>query len=84
MTQLETGRIIANCIECGNNAEVWEDDPKPLCEYCQHFEMCEPPEKIIFGEALWTGERRAYCKNCDIVFAYWECSCDLEHDCKKH
>lgn len=84
MLQIENGRTITNCIECGNNVAVWDDDPRPLCEYCEHFEMCEPPEKIIFYNSTITGEVRAECLDCRYVNIAWLCNCELEHDCKKH
>lgn len=82
MNTLEKGRIITECNECENEVEVWEDNPRPLCEYCEHENECEPPKNITFGTARWSGEGRAYCKKCDYVSGYWECGCDLEHDCE--
>jgi len=77
----ETGRIVAQCVECDNKADVWADDPKPLCEWCYHAQECEPPATIEFYSAHLTGEGRARCTACNFVSAYWECGCELEHDC---
>ena len=43
---------------------------------------CDTPEKIYFNRAWFSGEGRAYCHACQFVSAYWECGCELEHDCK--
>lgn len=82
MNLLQDNLVIAECTECGNEAEAWIDDNSPMCEYCQHAEICEPPKNITFGSAQWSGEGRAYCKKCDYVSGYWECGCDLEHNCE--
>lgn len=30
-----------------------------------------------------SGAYVAACDNCDYVCAYWECACELAHDCEK-
>jgi hypothetical protein len=82
MDTLTNGRLLTNCSECDNKADVWADDPRPLCEFCSHAEECDPPRKIFFGNARISGEYRAYCHACQFVSAYFECGCDLQHECK--
>ena len=82
MATLQEGRIVTRCVECENPTEVWDDDTRPLCEWCSHAEECPTPKKIYFGHARLTGEYRAYCRKCNYVSAYFECGCDLTHNCK--
>jgi hypothetical protein len=84
MHTLQEGRILTDCTECDNKAEAWNDDPRPLCEWCSHAEECKPPKKFEFYSAHFTGEGRAKCKKCTFVSAYFECGCDLVHDCKSY
>jgi len=39
------------------------------------------PESISFYSARMTGTGVAECKDCDFKSVYWECACDLFHDC---
>jgi len=32
--------------------------------------------------AHFTGEPRARCEACGIVFAHWDCACEWEHECE--
>jgi hypothetical protein len=82
MIATETKLILTDCGECTNPAEVWQNDPRPLCDYCAHAAECRPPKKMRFYSARLTGEFRAECKMCDFVSAYFECGCDLRHDCE--
>ena len=38
------------------------------------------PEGISTGYGLF-GDFIAKCENCDYVCAYWECPCELVHEC---
>jgi hypothetical protein len=42
------------------------------------------PKKIEFGFSHFAGMWRATCKNCSYVNSYWECACELEHDCEEN
>lgn len=45
-------------------------------------ECSEPiPSTIDFYSSRLAGEPRAKCRECGFVSAYWECACDLEHNC---
>lgn len=50
----------------------------------QTEEICteSAPESITFYLTAFTMEKRARCKNCNFVSAYWECACELVHDCE--
>ena len=39
------------------------------------------PEKISTYHARITGHYLASCIFCDFLSVFWECACDLEHDC---
>lgn len=48
-------------------------------------ECTEPaPETIEFYRTTFTGEGRARCTECEFVSAYWECACELYHDCEEN
>ena len=40
------------------------------------------PEGISTGYGLF-GDFIAKCENCDYVCAYWECPCELVHECNQ-
>jgi hypothetical protein len=42
------------------------------------------PKKIRFGFSQFGGSYNAYCDKCSFVCAYWDCACELEHDCKEN
>jgi hypothetical protein len=51
------------------------------CENC--YDECTElaPESITFYSARFSGTGVAECKNCNFKSVYWECACDLFHDC---
>lgn len=74
--------VVTECTECSNQATVWADDPRPLCEWCAHNEQCEIPSFVSFYVTNITGEPRARCNDCFKAWAFWECACDFVHDCE--
>lgn len=40
------------------------------------------PKKIKTGFSHFGGSYIASCTKCEFKSAYWECACDLIHDCK--
>ena len=50
----------------------------------EHEDICaEPmPEGISIHRTILAGNLVATCKHCDYVCAYWECACELVHDCE--
>ena len=82
MMTLQEGVILAQCSECSNKAEVWADDPRPLCEYCLCNE--EAPEIMHFYNAHFTGNPVAACTQCNFKSVNWECAHDLQHECSDY
>lgn len=41
------------------------------------------PKKVNVGFRTFGGYT-ATCSNCSFVCGYWECSCELEHDCEDY
>lgn len=74
-------RTAGKCTECKNETE---DEELALCVECEHAKDCTPSKKIEFGNAWFTGAFIAKCKKCNFVCAYWECGCELEHDCNEY
>jgi hypothetical protein len=81
---LREGRILTPCSECENETEVWDDDPRPLCEWCSHAEECKKPKNIRLGSAHFTGTAIATCSRCNFKSVLWDCHCDLEHICDNY
>jgi hypothetical protein len=48
--------------------------------YC--CENAQMPEGMKAGHGLFGGYV-ATCANCNYVCGYWECACELNHDCKE-
>lgn len=48
-------------------------------------ECQEPaPKTISFYNARFTGGAVAQCSNCRFTSVFWECNCELEHDCDEY
>ena len=68
-------------------SELWENTltGEVLDDFGNVIEVCceNPvlPEGISTGYGLFGGYR-AICAYCDYVNAYWDCACELAHDCK--
>ena len=47
------------------------------------YECCEAklPKKMSVGFSHFGGAYVAKCSKCSYVCAYWECACELRHDC---
>lgn len=49
------------------------------------YECCENPELpsgVSVGFSRISGAYVAKCSKCSFVCAYWECACELVHDCE--
>jgi len=42
---------------------------------------CVAPTSIQFSHAHFSGNFVATCTSCKFVCAYWDCVCDLVHEC---
>jgi len=72
------------CATCNNDSKryAYLGKDEYECEDC--YEVCtEPaPESIEFYNTRITGTGVASCKNCSFTCVYWECACELSHDCE--
>ena len=41
------------------------------------------PSGVVVGFSRFGGSYVASCENCGFVCAYWDCACELAHDCVK-
>ena len=79
---MTTQELIYYC-ECGNRADNTHEDGYPdTCADCAHEAECEPLKKITFTNGYLSGQLMATCKKCNFKCPYWECNCDLVHDCE--
>jgi hypothetical protein len=71
--------------DCGNRADNSHQEGFPdTCAECAHAEECETViKKITLTNGYLSGQLMATCKKCDYKSAYWECNCDLRHNCKE-
>lgn len=56
--------------------ELLEEIEEELCCGAKY------PKKVEIGFSHFSGMYRATCKKCSYVNVYWECACELEHDCE--
>lgn len=49
-------------------------------------EFCDnpAPKSIEFYSSRFGGNSCARCTKCQFVAVYWECGCELEHDCAEY
>jgi hypothetical protein len=79
---MTTKQVTYQC-DCGNDADNSHEEGFPdTCSECAHEAECEPLKKITFTNGYWSREPMATCKKCNYKSVYWECNCDLRHDCK--
>jgi hypothetical protein len=82
--------IMEHLCECGNNADNYLANETPLngyppkCGECAHAEDCKPKKKMRFYSAHFGGHGVASCKNCTFTAVYFECGCDLLHNCNEY
>jgi hypothetical protein len=76
-----SAETVTRLCDCGNDADnPHEEGFRDTCAECAHAEECETViKKITFGR----NGAMATCKKCNYRCAYWECNCDLRHDCKE-
>lgn len=55
-----------------NNIEALEECTEPL------------PANMHVYSARFGGHAVASCLDCQYLTVYWECACELEHDCKNY
>ena len=74
---------LGSCDICGVSYILGSDDHNGdtgICWECDHG--CEPvPAGVVFYEARFSGGFCARCETCGHVWAYWDCACELVHDC---
>ena len=73
---------LTTCSTCPNRAEVHEGDTIPLCDWCAHSKECRLPRHINISQSRITGNLAAECQRCYFRASYWDCACDLGHDCE--
>lgn len=67
--------------DCGNVSTELLITGEPACEFCYGHRDCVAPDTIATGVFGWAGDYIAKCSQCSYVCAYWECACELDHDC---
>jgi hypothetical protein len=69
---------------CGYHAQRGVQAALDAIEEEEAHARCEAPKSIQTSHSRITGAFIAYCKNCYFKCAYWECGCELEHNCKEY
>ena len=49
--------------------------------YSEH-EVCELPSDVTITGSHFAGTPVATCDACDYRCVYWDCVCELDHECK--
>ena len=73
--------LIGTCRKCEQNDPTYRYDDCPNDDIDDYNEGCVAPDSISTGHAHFSGAYVATCNLCDYVCAYWDCACELEHDC---
>jgi len=64
------------CQECTNDATL-----DGFCEFCYDHKDHEITSNVRVYFARLGGELRAACRDCGLVWAYWDCPCEFAHEC---
>lgn len=50
------------------------------------WECCDaqPTTVMTYHHSQFGGAFNAYCNSCSFVCSYWECACELIHDCEAY
>jgi hypothetical protein len=70
--------LIGTCRKCE------QDDYTYRYEDCPKNDLHEghvAPDSVSTGYTHFSGAYVATCNLCDYVCAYWDCPCELEHEC---
>lgn len=70
----------STCADCLNDFRADDLTAEMLCESCAP--CCENP-KLPNGVNVTYGTAIATCSYCSYRCAYWECACELVHECNK-
>jgi hypothetical protein len=79
----QTVSEFSTCAKCSNIFYTRDLNSEGVCSDCFFEETCceaSVPSKvnIAFGTAM------ASCERCSYRCAYWECPCELRHDCREY
>lgn len=69
---------------CGYHAGRGVQAALDAIEEEQAHATCKAPKSISTGHSRITGDYTASCNRCAYRCAYWECACELAHDCKDY
>lgn len=74
----------AFCQSCGSLDELLngEEAKNYLCETCLEECSTPKPDSVTISRAHFTGAAVATCSACSFTCAYWECACELVHECE--
>jgi hypothetical protein len=52
------------------------------CVWCEGHLSCVVPAGVCVVLTQWTGGPVARCQGCGFMCGYWDCVCELSHDCE--
>lgn len=67
--------------DCGNVATEALASGVAACVWCAAHDGHRTPVSMSFGRSHLGGNPVAECSRCAFVSVYWECGCELAHDC---
>lgn len=77
---------LAPCAWCNRDVMDYNAsfNGKDICADCEE-DVCQEdyPDTFTFYTTRMAGNPVAQCLKCDYKAAYWECACDLIHDCEE-
>jgi glucose dehydrogenase len=76
LTPINLGDTLSTCHHCENLAHSVEAEEGHCSQLIQ--------EGVFTYRSIWTGNLTANCETCDFKSEYWQCNCDLNHNCNEH
>lgn len=77
--------FVSTCRECLEDFYSDDLNDEMVCNGCEFGSGCEMPlpSGVTVGFSHFAGTFRAVCDRCSFMSVYWECACDLRHDCSE-
>lgn len=74
------------CADCKEDFYTEDLNAEMVCSDCEFGYICNVcksvlPDGVKVGFSHFGGAYLATCERCSFKCAYWDCACELRHDC---
>ena len=79
-----TTATYSTCADCKEDFYSEDLNEEMVCSGCEFGYICDVCKSVLpDGVSVSFGHAIATCERCSFRCAYWECACELRHDCSE-